>query len=395
MTRFRRSRALRACLCLACFLAAARLGRSQSPEHAPPPAPAVFTSGRGQFEVIAPDAAAAAAVTTLAGEAWRFLAGPLGLPAGFSSSIFVRLVPAAEWRDAAVFRVAVEPGGIVSLRLRWEPALDAEIVRRALAQALLSRLAVAQHGVSANIKVPLWLEQGTVGWWITRAQPARLDGWQQEAADAVEVRLVRLLAWQRGEPEPRAWQLAALWWFCHLRDEAGQTSAWHDCLRRVLGGEDATAALVACYPALAREERARELWWLVGLHHQRRLKPLPLLNASESRAWLADLPRVVLSRDGADSVLSLDDLFAAREESVVTGEVAWRVARIGRELPWLHPLYRNAALSLGETFEAIQAGDATRFADAKAQFARDAAEGREIEAAMEVALDALDAAAAR
>lgn len=391
MTHCRGSRALRACRRVVWFLLGVLPGSIQSAEPARLSAPAVFTTRPGQFEVIAPDAAAAAAVTTLAGEAWRILTDPLALPAAFSSSIFIRLVPADEWREPAVFRATVEPGGIVSLRLRWEPSLEASIARRALVQALLLRLAVAQHGVSERIAVPLWLEQGAVGWWITRAQPARLDGWQQEAADTADVPLERLLGWQRGEPEPRAWQLAALWWFSHLRDEAGRTSAWRDCLARVLGGEKAAAALAACYPAVARDVDTRELWWQVGLHHQRRLKSLPLQSAAESRVWLAELPRAVFSRSGVDAVFSLDDLFAARDDAIVAEEVARRVARIERELRWLHPWYRNAALSLGEALEAIRAGDAVRFAEARAQFVRDAHEGSELEKAMDAALDALEA----
>ncbi|MEO5957958.1 MAG: hypothetical protein ABIR80_02490, partial [Opitutaceae bacterium] len=57
--------------------------------------PTIFRSGPGQVEVAAIDATAAQAVVVAAEEAWARLAVPLRLPKGFSTPVFVRLVPAA------------------------------------------------------------------------------------------------------------------------------------------------------------------------------------------------------------------------------------------------------------------------------------------------------------
>ena len=82
-------------------------------------APVLSNSGPGRFEIASLDAGAATLVRTEAENAWRILAEPLGLPSGFSTPIFVRVVPAADWAETVPFRVFAEAGGVVSLRLRW------------------------------------------------------------------------------------------------------------------------------------------------------------------------------------------------------------------------------------------------------------------------------------
>ena len=59
--------------------------------------PVLTLSAAGQFEIASVDAGAARLTMDEAAAAWRWLAEPLGLPAGFPSAILVRLVPAAEW----------------------------------------------------------------------------------------------------------------------------------------------------------------------------------------------------------------------------------------------------------------------------------------------------------
>ena len=113
----------------------------------------LIQSAPGRFEISAVDPTIAHRVADAAEEGWRLLAGPLALPDGFTSPVFVRIIPAVEMLDAPPFGVTVEVGGIVSVRLRADAA--ASIARRALVQALLMRLAVAQHGINERLTVPL------------------------------------------------------------------------------------------------------------------------------------------------------------------------------------------------------------------------------------------------
>ena len=137
-------------------------------------APVRVQSAPGRFEVSARDATLAHCVAAAAEEAWRTLTGPLVLPDSFPSPIIVRLITAAESAaDQVPFRVAVEAGGLVSVRVRTD--VPAPVLRRALVQALIMRLAVAQHGVTQWLTAPLWLEHACVDGWTTRAAPAQLD----------------------------------------------------------------------------------------------------------------------------------------------------------------------------------------------------------------------------
>ncbi|MCX6956233.1 MAG: hypothetical protein NTV51_29210, partial [Verrucomicrobia bacterium] len=103
------------------------------------PGPVLFQSAPGRFEVASVDVDGAQRVVALATEAWQQLAGPLALPESFTTPVFVRLVPALDWGEPAPFRVIVEPGGVVSVRVRWEAAIPENHVRRALVQGLLMR----------------------------------------------------------------------------------------------------------------------------------------------------------------------------------------------------------------------------------------------------------------
>src|SRR5438067_5793767 len=147
----------------------------------PAAAPAIFQTGSGRFEIVSTDAMAARAATAEAEAAWQFLAVPLGLPDGFSSPVFVRLFPAKEWSDPTPFRVVVEAGGVVSVRMGWSAATPVGIVRRALVQGLLMRLAIDQQGVNERLTAPLWLEHAAVTWWENHADGAQLDAFKQSA----------------------------------------------------------------------------------------------------------------------------------------------------------------------------------------------------------------------
>ena len=102
--------------------------------------PVIFQSAPGRFEVAALDGGDAQRVAALAAQAWPMLAGPLALPESFASPVFVRLVPAADWGERSPFRVTVEAGGVVSVRVAWDPTTPEVVVRRALVQGLLPQL---------------------------------------------------------------------------------------------------------------------------------------------------------------------------------------------------------------------------------------------------------------
>lgn len=357
--------------------------------------PTLVQSVPGQFEIAAIDATAAHAVAAAAAECWRHLTVPLALPEAFSSAIFVRLIPAgSEDAGGEAFRVNVEPGGVVSVWL-WGGTVPELTLRRALVHGLVSRLAVALHGVATPPTVPLWLEHACVGWWETHAQAASLDALKQRTARRTPPPIAGLLDWPRDGIERRGFADAATWLLTFLRSESGRADEWGTMLRRLLAGGDPQAALAAAYPGRFFGVPARELWWQTGWHHARRVRGLPVLDAAESRVLLGALARFVFAaEDGdADRLVPLSAVMARADEPLVGAEVARRNAELGRLITALHPFYRNAGLSLGELL-GLTHRSAARVEAACAVFADDWRDAVELEEATRAALDALEASSA-
>jgi hypothetical protein len=352
------------------------------------PVPTVAQSGPGRFEVAAIDAAIAHSVTAAAEEGWRMLAAPLGLPEAFSSPVFVRVTDGEP--AGPPFHVTVEPGGVVSLRLR-NTGTPPVIVRRALVQALLMRLAVAQHGVSPRLAVPLWLEHACLGLWQTRADAAQLDALRQECARFAPPALGALFEWQRGAEETRALIAASHWFLAILQTESSRGREGLTFLSRVLGGEAADMALTATFGEKFSNPDERELWWQTAWHHAVRARTLPALEAADSRVQLAALARFVFADAATDGdvVVSLDEILARSAEPIVAAELQRRANDVTRLVPALHPFYRNAGLSLAAALTARRNSEAMR-AGLAGVFESDWRDATELEAASAAALDALE-----
>ena len=356
------------------------------------PTPVLVQGVPGRFEVAAIDASAAHAVVARAEEAWRALEGPLALPAAFSSPVFVRLIPAAGAEAAGheTFRVNVEPGGVVSVWLRGG-AVPESVLRRALVQGLLSRMAVAWHGVTVQPTVPRWLEHACAGWWQTRANTAQLDALKQRTAQMPPPPLAALLDWRRDGTERPEYSAAAVWLFTFLQAESGRDGEWAALLRRLLAGGDPQAAVATCYPGRFHGVQARELWWQTGWHHVRRVRVLPVLEVADSRAQLAALARFVFAapEGEGDRMVSLPAVLARRGEPLVSAEVARRAIELRHLIPALHPFYRNAGLALAEVF-GPEGRVAAKAAPLCADFEQDWRDAVEIDEATSAALDALE-----
>ena len=353
-------------------------------------APVLSQTGAGRFEIASVDSAAGRQVRTEAEAAWRWLAGPLGLPARFPSSIFVRVVPAEAWTESAPFRVFAEPGGVVSVRLRWSDSTPVLFVRRALVQALLIRLGVAEQGVDARLTVPLWLEQAAVGWWHVREEPAQMDALQQESEGIAPPRLVDLLDWQRSNVEPRALSVSAVWLLAWLQAETGPAGEWPAVRARLIRGEAGSAALAAGFPGRFADAAERELWWQTGFHHARRIANSPQLGSAESRRIVGDLGRFVFGMGGVDAVVPLRFVVRRREEPAVAAALSRHAADLRPRLAALHPFYRNAGLALQACLEPAKAAapEIERRVD---EFEREWTDGVELEATTRSILDAYSA----
>lgn len=378
---------------LACAQGAAQAGdvspaAADTVAKAPDGARAFYT-GRGRFEIVVMDAADAQAALALGRSVWQALSAPLGLPKdGFSTPVTIRLVPAAKWTGPSPFTATVEPGGWVSVRVRWGADSDPLFVRRAFVQGVILRQAVAWHAVGPRLTVPLWLEQACTAWSLVCERPAMLDAFQQESAGiAAPPSLRALLQWERGAVESRGWELASLWLFLQLQAEPGGPSRWGGWVRGVVGGASPMDTLPRSYSGLWPDAAMQELWWQTSFHHQRRLQTLPMMTAGASRAWMADRSRWLAGREGREIVLPPGELHALRREPWVRAELAARVGQVQSVLGVIHPYYTNAAISMGRLYEAALKGSAEDFKTALEAFERDAIDGRELEDTVGAILD--------
>lgn len=358
-------------------------------------APVLVQSSAGRFEFATIDPAVGHAVAAMAEEMWRHLERPLGLPAGFSSPVFVRLLPPTGGGRAAAFEVNIEPGGVVSVW--WRGSLgESALLRRALVRGVLARLVVAQRGAGAPAAPAPWLEHACVAWWRGRADGAQIDLARLQAAGMRPPPLGSLLDWPAEvEPGP-PFAAAMLWLLTFLQAESGAVGEWKALLGRLLAGMDPQAALAAAYPGRFEGESSRELWWQTGWHHHRRVRVLPGLEAAESRRILEVMTRFVYAaaEEESDRVVPLPEIVARGLEPVVGAELARRLEATAPLLSSLHPFYLNAGLSLTEAFRAALTG-VTEPRGGVATFEADFRLGVELEEASRRALDALEAAAAQ
>ncbi|MBM3842330.1 MAG: hypothetical protein FJ397_03535 [Verrucomicrobia bacterium] len=355
-------------------------------------APVLAASLAGRFEVASMDAAVAHRVAAAAEEGWRVLTAPLGLPPAFPSPVFVRVVPAGTPGAPPTHDVAVEAGGLVTLWL-GPRAQEGRALRVALVDALLHRLGVAWHGATVQPVVASWLVLGAAGWWETRVDGARLDALREASRRHPPPELVRLLDGTRGVSGTEGEAAGAIWLFTFLLAESGRGGEWPRLLARLLAGGDPQAMVAQAYPGRFGGPDERELWWQTGWHYHLRQRVLPGLEAEEARELLATLARFVFADEaGADRLPPLAEVLARRSEPLVAAELARRGVDLGRSIAGMHPFYRNAALTLAEAFALGAGPEADRRREALlAQWERDWADGRALEAATTEALDRWEA----
>ena len=351
-------------------------------------APVLAASLAGRFEVASVDATVAHRVAAVAEEAWRLLATPLGLPPAFPSPVFVRVVPSGTPGAPATHDVAVETGGLVTLWL-GPRAQEGRALRVALVDALLHRLGVALQGATVQPVVAPWLVLGAAGWWETRIDGARLDALREASRRRSPPELVLLLDGPRTASALEGDVVGATWLFTFLLAESGRVGEWPRLLARLLAGGDPQAMLAQTYLGRFGEPDERELWWQTGWHHHLRQRVLPGLEAEEARELLATLARFVFADEaGADRLVRLAEVLARKTEPLVAAELARRGAELGRSVAAMHPFYRNAALTLAEAFALGAGPEIDRRREALvAQWERDWADGRALEAATVEALD--------
>jgi hypothetical protein len=365
-----------------------------------PAALAFYGLESGRLEVAALAGAEGAELGALAERAWAVWREPLGLPDRWPVGITVRLSPAEAWPlGTPSWRVAAEPGGIVSVwiraRLPGEPGGLAESRRllAALAEGTLYRQAVFIGVPPERITTPAWLTAGAAEAVLIRQQPALADAWQLAAARLTRVPALKaIFTWGVNEPsDPKNLRTAAYGVWSWLQADGQRTGAWRRFLAEVLGGGDALNALARHYSDLPGRGSPQELElaWQTTRAHLVRIKNIPMQEPAEARRWLEQLDRIVLAEGsgGAERAAELSELWELRKERPVRVPLAERSALLAANFRQVHPFYRNAAGSLGRVWLALEQGKLADWRAARQEWTQDLAQGRELEAASTRLLD--------
>jgi hypothetical protein len=374
--------------------------QTQAAMQTPTPELAFYGLESGRFEVAARAGAAGAELGALAEQAWAVWRGPLGLPDRWPVGITVRLAPASGWPlGTDSWRVAAEPGGIVSVWIRERPAgevgglTERRRLLAALAAGAMHRQAVFIGVPPARITTPAWLGAGAAEAVLIRQQPALFDAWQREVAGLKQVpSLRRILTWPApGPDETEAMRAAAYGLWSWLETEGQRTGAWRRFLAEVLGGGEPLTALARHFQDIPGRTSPQELElaWQTTCAHLMRVKSVPVLEPAESRRWLEQLDRIVLAEgtSGSEQVLELSNLWERREEPTVRGPLSERAALLAANFRQVHPFYRNAAGSLGRAWLAQEQGKVAAWRSTRDEWRQDMTAGRVLETASARLLD--------
>jgi hypothetical protein len=383
-------------------------GRAVAGEPSPKPRENLSFYGleSGRFEVAAlagPEGARLGAFAEQAWDAWR---GPFGLPERWPVGITVRLAPASGWpAGAPPWRVAAEPGGIVSVWVRQEPGLveawaEARLQLSALAAGAMQRQAIFIGVPPERVTTPAWLGAAAAEAVVVRQQPSLSDAWLREAAALSRAPgLKTVLGWKSAGAEvPGEVRLAAYGVWVWLQAEGTRSGAWRRFLAEVLAGADAEAALVKNFVNIPGRGSAQELELAcqTAFAQIARVKNVPVLEPYESRRWLEQINRfVVMEASGGEQVIQMGDLWSLRKLASVRGQLEARSTLVAANLRTMHPFYRNAAVSWGRACVAILEGKETVCKSAVDEWRQDMETGLLLESASRRILDEADGRAAR
>lgn len=351
-----------------------------------------YDIGSGRFEVVAEAGEAGERVAELAQAAWRVWMGSLELPERLTTGITVRVVPGgAGVEGQPQWRVARETGGLVSLWLRGGGAAGLEHERvwlTGLAEAALVRKTMLLGVWPEDGAAPAWLCAGAAEAVLVDETPAMMDGWQIDmrrgGGAASGLREVLLGRPGPGRQLPEIQRLAAYGVWQWLGAEGGRGGGWRRLVAAVLKGEAAGLVLAREFGALLPERkdaREWELLWQVAAARLARAQLLPVLESEDSRQRLERLARIVAldTESGRDVALAAGDGWETRAEPWLQAEREVRTRQLTADFGRMHPIYRNAAGSLGRAWLELEAGREAEWRLANEEWKADFETGRKVE----------------
>lgn len=346
----------------------------------------VFTARAPHAEVIGTDPAVVTNLGLMAEAATSAAGGVLATPPAFSTPVFVRVAD-VRGRGQPPYAVAVEASGNVTLWLRADAAGEGGSAwRRGLAEAFLTRWAIAEAGVREGRVLPGWLLAGFEARIAAELQPAVGDWLLAQARPAGPAPLGELLT-----AAPGAVTREQAYVFLRLLvlqpDGQARLTAF---VRELLAGAEPRAAFLARYGDLPGLESGAQAFWLAGFFDLTSRRNGPQLSAAASRDAVLDLGRVTVYVDGVERLATPREIWRMRERPPLRALAfaRWRTSRA--VLLDAHPFYFNVALSAGRAYEALLHHSYTDFRDAWRAYAADLAAGDRMEGEAAAAVAAWD-----
>ncbi len=315
----------------------------------------------------------------------------LRLPAGSPASrIRVELRPGHLYRWPEPFRTQIELSGGVSLVVRWDAETELEDLQRALARALLLRVAV-WHGVAnEEMSVPVWLEAALQRSIQAAGNPSYVDSMARMLREQGPISLDALLLAEEDEDFDRRFADNAYWFLRHLEHQGRGSDRTHNFVIRLLRGQEPRSALMATFGPVISGDEQMDLWWRVGALDRLQRRALTQSHFRDSQQVLRSFYSFSFQREGDEVRLPIDELWEHRREPLLREELAYRIQRINLEVRTIHPYHFNAVLSLGQAMVALSEDNEAVFREAVDLFRQDYRQAQRLFAETEAALDQLE-----
>jgi hypothetical protein len=270
----------------------------------------------------------------------------------FSQRILIRLKPEDYVDFAGDYEIRIEPGGFVSLDLRWTADLNLRTANRAISEALLVRYAIFNHGPDAVEALPDWpgAAIGTQSYLSLRpAEFLDLRNWLDLSATP-SLASVLDRKWTNAADDANGYGL-----LLGLERSGLDRRAIRSLMAQAISGSDIFESLLASIqPSDPKEESiGGDQWW-------ERTKDAIVeedLQVLESMEISRDLIVRISDMSHLGEGVNLRSLWQMKEDEKIRSLIKARYEILRIRLARLNPAYFNSATALGALFETLLYGE--------------------------------------
>ena len=293
--------------------------------------------------------------------------------------ILVQLRKPVDLSIAGDYSIRVRRDGSVVINIKWSSHTELDTVCQALASGFLNHAAVGCFGVNSTASIPDWLELAVSQALIVALRPAYIDYYRQLARDAGMLEATNLLSARSPFPTGKERVLVNAYYFLKNLESELDDESLRLCLYGFLQGVEPLQVMQRILPAIIHNSRDLELWWGVCFNHYVRSRQSHFFNMEQSREMIEQFEAFPLELVEGARLVSGEELWEYREDAPFQLQVVQRLREIKLYLQKFNPVYTNALLSLGLSFEALQSGSREAYFENQQQFEKDYSSAVELE----------------